>query len=159
MNKIKEFLSINKYNTPSKLLYYFLDTYGKNRLHRRDSINTCELVKMIFWSSLEFIAAWSFLFLIGAMISLWLISNLIFLHFGWDALKSIEALGIAFMIGWCFPIGTAAAIVIVTLTDKYSEHKRQIALEPESKPKTLFGTWMESVKNKVCIQIDLKDFR
>lgn len=157
MNKIKELLSINKYNTPSKLLFYFLNTYGKNRLYQRDSINTCELVKMLFWSSLEFIAVWSILFLIGCMVSLWLISNAIFLQFGWSALKSIEALGIAFAFGWSLPIGTFVVIFVLTLEDKYSEHIRQRAFEP--KPKTLFGIWLESIRNKVCIDIDLKDFR
>lgn len=157
---MKKFLNIDKYNTPSKLLYYFLNEYGNNKLYTRDKINTCELVNAFIRSTWSLIWCWSWVFVGLFMIMLAMIGTIMVFKFGFVALNQLELMSVSTIIFWLIPIVCGVTFLFVVI-DNYLTGLRYAKKEVIKLPKqkTIFGTWVESIQNKVCIDIDLKDFR
>lgn len=168
MNTLKELISWDKYNSPSTLFLYFIQTYGDDNIKYKKSINTCELVWTTISSLGTFIAVWAVAGILSTFLFWYLMFIALWLGVGFDlatnsgepmvaffALNGI-AIFVGLVVGW-------AEFKDWRREQKYKEYlARQEAEEDGTyveKPKGIFEEWFDSVHNKFCVSIDLNKFR
>lgn len=160
---IKTMLSMDKYNTPSKLFVYFLKTYGNDAMHWKKTVNTCELVRYTLKSL--FLCCLICVFgaiAIGMFICMPIIAVYTMLYYG----VSYEILADMFPGLWAaFTVVSLCIIVSCILIGiyiakekirdmKYKHQKEHPELYTNTEP-TLFEQWYDAIKNKYCVEIDL----
>lgn len=150
-NTVKSALSMDKYNTPSKLFLYFLETYSSVRSWE-DEINTCDLIRKTFMGLFLWVILTSFLTLIVGLVGGTIIGyiTMAVCGFGFNTLTDASPLigsataGMTLFIALCLFVWAGSVLVTSTTT-----------IVEES----IFNQWGDSVKNKYCVNINLNKIR